>query len=472
MIIPVILCGGAGSRLWPASRDDVPKPFLPLVDGESTFDLTLARISRSDLFGPALIVANGAHVSMIREAMERAGVTGAILTEPDGRDTAGAIAAAAAFLHGVDERALMLVMPADHLIRDEEAFADTMRLAMPTAEDGNIIVFGIRPDHPATGFGYIAPGPVLGSPETREVSSFVEKPDRTRAVELIERGCVWNSGMFMMQAARGVAEMEIHAPAIASGASAAVSDAGADGDVVRLSSEPFLAMPRKSFDVAVMENTRHAAVVLARFDWSDLGTWDAVWNASRRDMQGNVRSGDVTLLEVEDSVVSSDGQRVGVFGVRDLAVVASNGGVLIAPRSRTAELKDLVGAIQARAEQPEADFALRYRSWGSYRAIDIGEGNQTRRVVVNAGARLALQQHARREEHWIVVSGEGEAMVGMTRDSLVTTQVAPGSSVHVPLGAIHRLANTGSEPLTIIEVQVGEYIGEDDIVRLEDVEGT
>lgn len=471
MIIPVILCGGAGTRLWPASRDDVPKPFLPLVGGKSTFDLTLGRLGSADVFGPVLIVANSAHVKMIRAAMARAGVEGAVLAEPDGRDTAGAIAAASAFLSDVDERAVMLVLPADHLIRDAQGFADTVAAALPVAEKGSIVVFGVRPDRPATTFGYIQPGEELEGHVARKVRSFVEKPERLRAGELIEQGCLWNAGMFLAQAGTVLGEIQAHAPAVMSGISAAVHDATSEEDLVRLSSEPFLSIPRVSFDVAVMEKTGKAAVVEARFDWSDLGTWDAVWSASERDGNGNALSGDVTVLDARNNVVSSDGQRIGVFGVENLAVVACNGGVLVAPRARADELKDLVSAIQARAEQPEADFALRYRPWGSYRAIDIGEGYQTRRVVVNPGERLFLQQHSRREEQWTVVAGTGEATVGMTMDSLRTVPLAPGSSVHIPLGAIHRLANTGDEPLAVIEVQVGEYIGEDDIIRHEEAAG-
>lgn len=466
MIVPVILCGGVGTRLWPASRRDLPKPFLPLVDGTSTFAMTLVRIADRALFEPPIIVASRAHRHLLTESLAKDGVSASILLEPAPRDTAAAIAAAAYFAKRQAPDAMLLVLAADHVIRDTAGFVATVQSALPAAETGKIVVFGIAPDHPATGYGYLRPG-ASGEGEARAVAAFVEKPDAATANELIAAGCLWNSGMFLMQAAVAIAETERYAPEIALAAAAAVESAVSDGPLVTLS-DAFAAAPRLSVDYAVMEKTDRMAVVAARFDWSDLGAWSAVWEVAEKDAGGNAVSGDAVLVDTKGVYVSTDTQRIGVVGLDDIVVVAADGAVLVTSRARAGEVKELVAAIDVRPEQVFGDFVRHHRPWGHYQSLDQGPRHQVKRIVVDPGQRLSLQKHAHRAEHWTVVDGVAEVTVGMDRDKLQVLIVRPGEHVHIPRGAIHRMANPGTTPMTLIEVQSGDYLGEDDIVRLED----
>ena len=468
MIIPVILCGGAGTRLWPASRADAPKPFLPLVDGTAMFALTLSRIADPTLFGQAVVVTSVAHHHLVRDALAAAGTDATVLLEPAPRDTAPAVALAAAFVAGVDPDAKLLILPADHLIRDAAGFAATVAKAAVAADNGRIVVFGIGPDRPSTGYGYIKPGAALSGLDAMAVDGFIEKPDAARASELVAAGHLWNSGIFLMRAATALAEIGKHAAAIAAAAKDAVAGATRDGTVIRLAAGPFLAAPRISFDYAVMEKTDLAAVVAAGFDWSDLGTWSAVWDAAKRDAAGNATSGDTVLVETRRSYVSTSRPRVGVVGLNDVVVVASDDAVLVTARSRADAVKDLVTAVEAAPEAVIGDFTRHTRPWGHYQALDLGDKHQVKRIVVNPGQRLSLQKHAHRAEHWTVVQGTAEVTVGMSRASLQTTTVRENQSIPIPQGAIHRMANPGTSPMILIEVQVGDYLGEDDIVRLED----
>ena len=468
MIIPVILCGGAGSRLWPVSREDLPKPFLPLVDGLSTFALTLARVSDPSLFAPPVIITGADHAHHVTAALAEAGIEATMLLEPVARDTAPAVAAAAAFVASATPDAMILVLAADHVIRDLNGFHDTVRAALPAAEAGRIVVFGIRPTGPATGYGYIRPGTATGHGAARAVAAFEEKPDSTRASHLIAEGCLWNSGIFLMRASVALDETRAHAPAVAEAAQAATiaADIGAGG--VRLAAEAFGKAPKISVDRAVMEKTRHAAVVDAGFDWSDVGTWSAVWEAAVRDEAGNVAIGDAVLLDSTGSYVRSSRPRVGVVGLSDAVVVATDDAVLVTTRGHADRVRDLAARIEQAPEALFGDFARHYRPWGYYQSLDQGKRHQVKRIVVNPGARLSLQKHAHRAEHWTVVEGVAEVTVGMARDALTVTTVTENKSIHIPLGAIHRMANPGKTPMTLIEVQVGDYLGEDDIVRLED----
>jgi mannose-1-phosphate guanylyltransferase/mannose-6-phosphate isomerase len=467
VIVPVILCGGAGTRLWPASRQDLPKPFLPLVDGVSTFAMTLARVAEPSIFAPPIVVANATHRGLVVAAL--AEIPGAaILLEPVSRDTAPAIAAAAGFAAARDPNAMLLVLAADHVIRDTVGFVETVREALAAAEAGRIVVFGIAPDYPATGYGYIRPGDATGQGDAMSVAAFVEKPDEAKARQLIAEGCLWNSGMFLMSAAVAVAETERHAPDIARAAAAAVAGAATDGPVTLLDARAFADAPRLSIDFAVMEKTDRAAVVAARFDWSDLGAWSAVWDAAAKDAAGNVVSGDAVLVDARNAYVSTDAQRIGVVGLDDVVVVAADGAVLVTSRARAADVKDLVGAIDERPEKVIGDYVRHYRPWGHYQSLDQGPRHQVKRIVVESGQRLSLQKHAHRAEHWTVVDGIAEITVGMERDTLEVKTVRPGEHVHIPKGAIHRMANPGDAQMTLIEVQSGDYLGEDDIVRLED----
>ncbi len=468
MIVPVILCGGAGLRLWPVSREDTPKPFLPLVDGASTFALTLKRISDSSLYAPPVIIAGADQRHQIETALADAGITATLLLEPSGRDTAPAIAAAAAFAAASDPGAVLLVLAADHVIRDVDAFGNTVRTALPAANAGRIVVFGVKPISPATGYGYIRPGEASTERGTRAVAAFVEKPDLGRAGQFVADGYLWNSGIFQMRAATALDELSAHAPEVAKAAKAAIAMAAKDGSVVRLDADAFAAAPKVSFDHAVMEKTAHAAVVDANFDWTDLGTWQAVWEAAGRDADGNVAIGDAVLVNAKNSYVSTTRPKVGVVGISDAVVVATDDAVLVTTRANADRVKDLAAAIQASPEAVYGDFARHYRPWGYYQSIDQGKRHQVKRIVVKPGARLSLQKHAHRAEHWTVVEGLAEVTVGMERDALKVTPVRENESIHIPKGAIHRMANPGKTPMVLIEVQVGDYLGEDDIVRLED----
>jgi mannose-1-phosphate guanylyltransferase / mannose-6-phosphate isomerase len=463
LIIPVILCGGAGSRLWPASRLDSPKPFLPLIDGMSTFALTLARVSDPAVFGPAVVIASRAHRHLVRDALAAAGAHATVLLEPESRDTAPAIAAAAAFVGAADPEATLPVLPADHLIKDIAAFAATVSGGRPVADSGRIVVFGVTPDRAATGYGYIAPGAPIASTDARAVAAFVEKPDEGKAAEFVADGYLWNAGIFIARATPLLTEIAVHAPEIEAAAVAAVGEIATGEDGFHSLGEGFASAPRISFDHAVMEKTDQAAVVAAGFDWSDIGTWSAVWDAARRDEAGNARSGDSVILDSRGTYVATSRPRVGVVGVDNVVVVASDDAVLVTSRERADQVKDLVTELEAGPERVIGDFARHYRPWGYYQTIDLGERHQVKRIVVNPGGRLSLQKHAHRAEHWTVVRGIAE----ITLDDKVF-RLDEGQSTFIPLGAVHRMANPGETPMALIEVQHGTYLGEDDIVRLED----
>jgi mannose-1-phosphate guanylyltransferase/mannose-6-phosphate isomerase len=468
-IVPVIMCGGAGTRLWPASNDISPKPFLPLVDGRSTFAGTLERVADASLFAPPVIIANRDHRFLVAEALGDADVEADLILEPEPRDTAAAVAAASVFVARRDPEATVLVLAADHLIRDLAGFRATAALAGRAAAEGEIVVFGIRPSEPAPGFGYIRPGEALAGLEgVSRVAAFVEKPDRETAEGYLAAGYLWNSGNFTMRVATVIGELRAHAPEVLAAAEAAVDGARVDGDAVELSAEAFGKAPKIAFDRAVMEKTKRAAVVAARFDWSDLGTWHSVWDAAQKDEHDNAAFGDVALVGTTGSFVSTDRPVVGLLGVTDLVVVADSDAVLVTPRERADSVKDLVGALAALKEKTAGGHARHYRPWGWYQSLELGEKHQVKRLEVKPGGRLSLQRHRHRSEHWTIVGGEAEVTVGMDRAALATRTVDVNETVEIPLRAIHRVANRGSVPLTIIEVQCGDYLGEDDIERFED----
>jgi mannose-1-phosphate guanylyltransferase/mannose-6-phosphate isomerase len=391
-----------------------------------------------------------------------------VLLEPAARDTAPAIAAAAAHVGAHHPDATLLVLAADHVIRDVDGFAATVAVAEPAAAAGKIVVFGIPPTGPATGYGYIRPGAATGEGAARAVSAFVEKPLIDRARQFVAGGYLWNSGIFQMRVATALAELDHHVPAVASAAHAAVAGASNEGGVLTLDADAFGAAPKISFDHAVMEKTARAAVIYAGFDWSDLGTWSAVWDADAKDAAGNVTTGDVTLVDTEDSYIRSSRPKVGVVGISDAVVVATDDAVLVTTRAHADRVKDLAAAIEKAPEAVYGDFARHYRPWGYYQSLDQGRRHQVKRIVVKPGARLSLQKHAHRAEHWTVVEGVADVTVGMTRETLEVTTVRENETAHIPRGAIHRMSNPGETPLVLIEVQVGDYLGEDDIERLED----
>lgn len=464
LILPVLLSGGAGTRLWPTSNVGVPKPFLSLAGERPTFLATLSRIDDPRLFVSPLIVARSEHRYLIEASLLDADKTGSILLEPEPMSTTAAIAAAAEWAAARDPDALMLVLAADHAIRDDAGFRRTVARAAPAAREGRIVVFGIVPTEPETGYGYIRPGePLSGADGVSQVAAFVEKPDAARAVQLIDEGCLWNSGNFLMSAATALEEIRRHAPKTGAACAAALREGRRSGDTIELSREHFIAAEPISFDHAVLEKSDRIAVATATFDWADIGTWAAVWTASGRDAAGNAIEGDVALVDTDGSLVSTDGPVVGVVGMKDAVVVAANNAVLVAPRDRAGDVKALASKLGKLEGALIGGHARHYRPWGYYQSLDVGQTHQVKRIVVNPGARLSLQKHRYRAEHWTTVVGTIEVTV----DESVTL-LGENQSTFIPRGAVHRAANPGKQPAMLIEVQYGDYLGEDDIIRIQD----
>jgi mannose-1-phosphate guanylyltransferase/mannose-6-phosphate isomerase len=469
-IYPVILSGGAGTRLWPASNDALPKPFLALIGETSTFAATVARVTRDDLFAAPIIVANRDHRFLINESLDAAGVEGTLVLEPEPRDTAAAIAVAATWIADrAPPDSIMLVLAADHLIRNAAGFHATAALASKAAREGAIVVFGIPPTEPATSYGYIRRGDAMaGMDGINKVAAFVEKPVRATAEKYVAEDYLWNSGNFTMSIATALRELKRHVPEVLEAAAAAVAGAQIDGKVVALAADAFAKAPRISFDHAVMEKTDAAAVVAAQFDWSDLGTWHSVWDAADKDEAGNAVVGEAVVVGARNNFISTDRPLVGLIGVEDMVVVASDDAVLVAPRHKSESVKQLVGALDSVNAKVLGGHARHYRPWGYYQSLDVGDLHQVKRIVVKPGSRLSLQRHKHRAEHWTVVKGVAEVTVGMEVGKLEVKTLKENESVYIPLHGIHRMANPGESPMTIIEVQYGDYLGEDDIERLED----
>jgi mannose-1-phosphate guanylyltransferase/mannose-6-phosphate isomerase len=466
-VIPVILCGGAGTRLWPSSRETHPKQFLPLVGERSTFELTLERVSDDALFAAPLVVTADAFRFLVADQMQRMGARGEIVLEPMRRDSGAAIAVAAGFVAARQPDALMLVLAADHLVRDVAAFSKSVRDGMAAAASGAIVTFGITPTKPATGYGYIAPGKPIDK-AVRKVERFIEKPERAMAVKLIAEGNLWNSGNFLMRADVFLAELarfepEMHRAALESVAKAK-RDQVDDVGFVRLDKDAFASSPTKSVDYAVMERTERSALVTAAYDWSDLGSWNAIWEASDKDEAGNARLGSVETVGARDSfVLSEDGITTALVGLDNVTVVATRDAVLVANREVNSEMKTLVARLGKSNRRITEEHKRVYRPWGWYQQADLGERHQVKRIQVKPGARLSLQKHFHRSEHWVVVKGTATVTVGKK-----VTIVHENESIYIPGGAWHRMANEGKIPLEIVEVQTGSYLGEDDIVRSQD----
>ncbi|MFD6317976.1 mannose-1-phosphate guanylyltransferase/mannose-6-phosphate isomerase [Methylorubrum thiocyanatum] len=468
-ILPVILCGGSGTRLWPASRESMPKQFTPLVDPTtSTFQATIRRVADPAVFARPTVIASAESRFIVAEQLAQAEIAADILLEPERRDSAAAVAVAA--LHGARRgpETVVLVMAADHVIEDAAAFARAAREAALGARLGQIMTLGITPTRPATEYGYIRTGGALpDAPGLERVERFVEKPDVAGAERLIAEGALWNSGYFLFRADVMIAELDAHAPEVLEAARAALANAVTDLDFVRLEAESFARAPKTSIDYAVMERTTRAGVLAVSFAWSDVGTWDAVWGVLERDAQGNALRGRVELIGTRNSLVHSDGESLTtVVGLEDVVVVTTPDAVLVASKAQSGRVKDLVSVLREKAH-PEADAHRRmYRPWGWYQRIDIGERFQVKRIMVTPGGRLSLQKHFHRAEHWVVVKGTAEVTV----DERVVL-VHENEAVYLPIGSMHRLTNPGKIPLELIEVQVGSYTGEDDIVRVEDIYG-
>ncbi|MCB5943568.1 mannose-1-phosphate guanylyltransferase/mannose-6-phosphate isomerase [Acidocella sp. KAb 2-4] len=467
-IIPVILSGGSGTRLWPVSRKSFPKQFWPLIAAHSMLAETALRAASPE-FTPPIVVANQDHRFVVAEQLREAGIGGArIVLEPVGRNSAPAIAVAALLAAEAAPDSVLWIMAADAAINDREALRAALRTALPAAQAGHIVTFGMEPTAPETGYGYIARGAALpGLDGVFQVARFVEKPDLARATALLASGGhLWNSGMFLFRADTMLAELEQLSPEVLAAARAALAARNADLDFIRLGTAEFGEAPDISIDYAVAEKTARAVVVPAAIGWSDVGSWAALFDISAKDEAGNVALGDVVLEGVESSYVRSEAGLTALLGVRDLVVVNTQDAVLVASRDQAQNVKLIVDRLKA-AKRSEADSHNRtYRPWGFYESLIQGDRFQVKRIVVWPGQKLSLQKHYHRAEHWVVVQG----VASVTRDDEIQL-LRENESVYLPLGSLHRLENPGKIPLTVIEVQSGAYLGEDDIVRFEDTYG-
>jgi mannose-1-phosphate guanylyltransferase / mannose-6-phosphate isomerase len=463
-IVPVILAGGAGTRLWPVSRDALPKQFLPLVGQRSTYQDTLQRVAADDLFAPPIVITGSDFRFFARRQAEEIGIEATVVIEPIRRDSGPALAAGAVLARNRDPDAVVLALAADHVILDAERFRATCATALKAAVEGHIVTFGIAPNEPKTSYGYIRRGQATGVDQVFVVDAFVEKPDLEAAARYVGEGYLWNSGNFLFRADVLLAELNRFEPEMAAAVEAAVADANNDLGFVRLSAAAFGNAPQKSIDYAVMEKTERAAVIAGNFRWSDIGSWDAIFDIVARDQSGNAVHGAVVTADAHNCVVHSADRLTAVLGADDLVVVSTADAVLVVPRARAQEVRELVGKLKGERRPEATEHRRGHRPWGYYDSIDRGERFQVKRIVVQPGGTLSLQKHHHRAEHWVVVHGTAEVTIGSNIKS-----VHENESVYIPIGAVHRLANRGKIPLELIEVQTGSYLGEDDIVRIDDV---
>jgi len=466
MITPVLLCGGSGTRLWPLSRKSYPKQFAPLTGERSLFSLTAARLSGAGFAAP--VVVTGQHFRFIViEQLQASGVDpGAILIEPDARNTAPAVLAATLHIAASDPDALILVAPSDHAIADDAAFRAAVARAEPAARAGRIVTFGIAPTHPETGYGWLElDGPAGDGPVA--LTRFVEKPDAARAADMLAAGnYLWNAGIFLFSARTMLAAFRAHAPDLVAPVERAVAAARPDLGFLRLDPAAWAEAPSISVDFAVMERAGNLSVVAFRDGWNDLGGWDAVAREMGADATGVSASGAVTAIDCANTLLRSDSDGVELVGIglRDLIVVAMDDAVLVADRARAQDVKLAVAALKTRGATQAEAFARDHRPWGFFETLALADRFQVKRIVVKPGAALSLQSHMHRSEHWIVVAGTARVTIG---DEV--RLISENESVYIPLGARHRLENPGRLPMVLIEVQTGAYLGEDDIVRYEDV---
>jgi len=461
-IIPLIMCGGAGTRLWPASREVRPKQFLALFGTRSTFQETILRVSDASLFERPIVITNSAYRFMVAEQLAEIGFEADILLEPMRRDSGPAIAAGAAFAETRDSQAIVLALAADHVVADSAAFVAACREGLVAADAGRIVTFGIAPERAAVEYGYINPGVVV-SGKVRSVKQFVEKPDAAKAAEYVKAGYLWNSGNFMFRASVLLDEYRKLDAASVQAVSDAVTKAGRDLGFVTLDEAAFASAKPISIDYAVMEKTKHAAVVPVACGWSDVGSWHAVWELSAKDGEGNAAQGMAVFEDSRNCNVSTDKALVALEGVDGLVVVATQDAILVSRQKDANGLKRLVAKLKTVAPQVTEEHLKVHRPWGTYQSVDMGERHQVKRIVVKPGGRLSLQKHHHRAEHWIVV--RGAALV--TLNETVKT-VHENESIYLPIGSVHRLENPGKISLELIEVQTGSYLGEDDIIRIED----
>ncbi len=467
-IHPVILSGGAGVRLWPLSRSLYPKQLLPLATDLSMVQETARRVA-GEAFAAPTVICNVEHRFIIAEQLREIGIRPArILIEPVGRNTAPAVAVAALVLSRADPRALMLVLPSDHIVGNGPAFLSAVATAATAARSGALVTFGITPDRPETGYGYIRQaGALTDIPGCFAVAEFVEKPPTELAERYLKQGgYAWNSGMFLLRADRYLAELERFEPAILAACHRAVDEGREDMDFIRLGEAAFAECPSKSIDYAVMERTSAAAVVPADLGWNDIGSWSALWEIGAKDRDGNTVIGDVIVSDVRNSYIRGDGLLVAALGVENAVIVVTDDAVLVTTRDKAHDVRAIVDELKRRKRTEPDSHTTGYRPWGHYRTVETGPEFQVKQLVVKPGAKLSLQLHAKRAEHWVVVSGTAR----VTRGDEVFT-LRQNESTYIPPGTKHRLENPGDVPLRMIEVQSGTYLGEDDIVRFDDVYG-
>lgn len=468
MIIPVILSGGSGSRLWPLSREVYPKQFLPLVDERTMLQNTALRVTGIADTSAPMVVCNQEHRFMVAEQLRASGIQPPmVILEPVGRNTAPAVAAAALYARQQGEDPILLILPADHVIADIEGFRAAVRQMAAHAQEGRLITFGIVPTAAETGYGYIKAGAALDESGVCTVERFVEKPDAATAKEYLQSGTYsWNSGMFMFRASVFLNEMERFAPAMLAACQQAVTAGRTERDFLWLDVEAFAACPKDSIDYAVMEKTERAVVLPLDVGWNDVGSWSALWEVSARDSEGNIMRGDVIAVDTHDTYVDAATRLVATVGVEDLVVVETADAVLVASKDRVQDVKAVVDRLKTSLRPEGRSHRKVYRPWGFYDSIDLENRFQVKRIMVKPGACISSQMHHHRAEHWVVVSGT--AQVNRGDETFILTE---NQSTYIPVGIPHRLSNPGKIPLEIIEVQSGSYLGEDDIVRFEDIYG-
>jgi len=466
MLYPVVLSGGSGTRLWPMSRSALPKQLLSLVTERTLLQETVLRVQGLDNIMPPVVVCADEHRFLVAEQLRQIGVEpGAILLEPCGRNTALAAACAASWLINTDPDAKMLVLPADHVVDDVVAWEKAVQQAMKAAAKNKLVTFGVLPSRPEAGYGYIKYQSGNDAESFFPVAEFVEKPDIATARQFLEHGkYVWNSGIFLFRAAVYLDELQHLRPEIADASHQAISNAHEDMTFSRLGEAAYNGCPSESIDYAVMEQTRNAAVVLVNMGWSDVGSWATLADVQQHDENGNVLRGDTYVDGVKNSLIYAENRLVAAIGLEDVVVVETKDAVLVATKTQIQHVKHIVNHLKSQGRNEHLHHARVYRPWGYYELIDRGERFQVKRISVNPGGKLSLQMHHHRAEHWVVVSGTARVTVG-NKDLLLTEN----ESVYIPIGKDHRLENPGKLPLHLIEVQSGAYLGEDDIVRFEDV---
>jgi mannose-1-phosphate guanylyltransferase/mannose-6-phosphate isomerase len=467
LIVPVLLSGGTGSRLWPLSREAYPKQLLSLLGEKTLLQQTAMRTSDNTRFASPMVVANAEHRFAIGEQLREAGIHDArIILEPVGRNTAPAVAVAALIAMEHDPDAIILATPVDHWIGNCDAFLQAVELGLQAAQSGKLVLFGMRPTHPATGFGYIRAGEELSKDSPiHAVSGFTEKPNTATAEQYLASGnYFWNSGIFLLPARQLIEELRAHAPDVLDAARQSLADATNDLDFLRLDEGAFSRAPSISIDYAVMEHTKQGAVIAADFEWNDIGSWSALWSVAVKNPSENVEIGDVVAEDSTGCYLRGEGPLVAALGVENLVITATPDVVLVTTRGRDQDVGKLVQRLKANGHRSATQTQNVHRPWGYYQSIHAGDRFQVKRITVNPGAKLSLQKHYHRAEHWVVVNGT--AIVTRDDEEILLRE---NESVFVPLGCMHRLENPGKVPLNLIEVQSGAYLGEDDIVRVQDI---